>query len=313
MTNPLLTVTVATVVLETFLYGALLITFSANLYLRISRCRKAGQPNTRLCCDFVTVSSITIFALCTVHWTIVVARFCHGLLSTPDMASAMLFFADGSQILFVTQSTLGEITLLVGDAVIVYRLWLIWGWDLCVVLVPAISWLGNFVSALVMTVIFARSSTGHHLSLGSGIRWTIVNWVLTGITNIYCTAFIAQKVWRAVRGMGDGPLMYALAILIESAAIWTVWVVFIAITVEKGSVLQWLTGLTPEVIGLVNMFIHLRVELGWSHSQPDGSAAALTSPASIEVWVGTSTRAVEAESDGSVMYQSTVNDKSPRV
>jgi hypothetical protein len=61
------------------------------------------------------------------------------------------------------------------------------------------------------------------------------------------------------------------------------WVIFFAVSYQTGSILQYLTAqLTPPIIGLVNMFIHLRVGLGWSHAQePDRSMVAMTSSASI--------------------------------
>jgi hypothetical protein len=61
------------------------------------------------------------------------------------------------------------------------------------------------------------------------------------------------------------------------------WVIFFAVSYQTGSILQYLTAqLTPPIIGLFNMFIHLRVGLGWSHTQePDRSMVAMTSSASI--------------------------------
>ncbi|KAF8195235.1 hypothetical protein K438DRAFT_1587470, partial [Mycena galopus ATCC 62051] len=82
------------------------------------------------------------------HWILTFVRLFHGLQSTPDMASALVFFANNSQVLLVTRSTVGQIALLIGDAIIVYRLWHIWSWDLRVIILPTLSWLGNLGKSL---------------------------------------------------------------------------------------------------------------------------------------------------------------------
>ncbi|KAJ7793268.1 hypothetical protein B0H14DRAFT_2927558 [Mycena olivaceomarginata] len=229
---------------------------------------------------------MAIFVTCSVHWILTVIRFFRGFLGTPDIDSARLYFADNSKMTQVIRSAFGEITLLIGDAVIIHRLWLIWNRNLRVIVLPVLSWLGVLVCAITVAYLFSRSSVGHDPFVRSGRGWPTATWVLTVITSIYCTAFIAWKVWRtsrAVKEIGDGPLMSVLAILVESAAIWTRWVVFFAVFYQTGSVLQYLTAqLTPPIIGLVNIFIHLRVHLGWSRTlEPDGSVVAMTSSASM--------------------------------
>ncbi|KAF8197739.1 hypothetical protein K438DRAFT_1584912 [Mycena galopus ATCC 62051] len=296
MYNGLLAVTVATVIIESLFYGILLISFFTNLYLRLSRWRKTNHSSShsRMKCDFVVISSTAIFVMCTAHWIITVVRFSHGLLNAPDIPSTLLYFTDGSQILQVVRSALGEITLLIGDAVIVYRLWLMWNGDWRVVLLPALSWLGSLACVIAVAFIF-HSSIGQDVSVRYKKGWLTVNWVLTAVTNTYCTTLIAWKVWsttRAVRAIKDEPFTPVLAIVVESAAIWTAWLLFFAITCETGSVLQSLaTVLTPSVLGLVNMFIHIRVELGWSSQ----TQMTMTSPASILVWGSTSLTAADPD------------------
>ncbi|KAF8205845.1 hypothetical protein K438DRAFT_1756592 [Mycena galopus ATCC 62051] len=372
MQNSVLAVITATAVLEGFLYGIL---------------KKPGYPSShkRIWCDFVVISSTTIFAMCTAHWILTVVRYSHGLLSTPDIPSALHYFMDHSKIPQVIRIVLCELTLLVGDAVIVFRLWWIWNRDWRVALLPAFSWLAlvdpppprlnlkSFVRLMPplraspastrgsshlpffpsrrKTVVGAHPAAcyrraralklefGHigtaepsgindHASLDSrGLPkrkvpvsaqhpgWPTTNWVLTAVTNLYCTALIAWKVWRtpqAVRGIGDGPFIPVLAILVESAAIWTAWLLFFAITNQTGSVLRLLaTDLTPPVLAIATIFIYLRVELGSSSQTPThAQAMTLTSPASIVLWGTTSVRAADTDLDGSGPPTTTMSRKS---
>ncbi|KAF8205842.1 hypothetical protein K438DRAFT_1578419, partial [Mycena galopus ATCC 62051] len=317
MQNSVLAVITATAVLEGFLYGILLVSFFASLHLRISRRRKPGHPSShkRIWCDFVVISSTTIFAMCTAHWILTVVRYSHGLLSTPDIPSALHYFMDPSKIPQVIRIVLGELTLLVGDVVIVFRLWWIWNRDWRVALLPAFSWL-----ALVGTWI-----NGYTFKFATPIRrfqrssHSIANVLLFNLhTNLYCTALIAWKVWRttqAVRGIGDGPFIPVLAILVESAAIWTAWLLFFVITYHTGSVLSLLAiDLTPPVLGIASIFIYLRVELGSSSQTPThAQAMTLTSPASIVLWGSTSVRPADTDLDGLGPPTTTMSRKSQSV
>ncbi|KAJ7112527.1 hypothetical protein C8R44DRAFT_797469, partial [Mycena epipterygia] len=88
---------------------------------------------------------------------------------------------------------------------------------------------------------------------------------------------------RATAEVGSDFLMPIYVILVESAAIWTAWSIFFATTFLTGSTLQFIMrDLTPAIIGLVNLLIHLRVGLGWSRAEaPDATGAPMTSSASI--------------------------------
>ncbi|KAJ7033453.1 hypothetical protein C8F04DRAFT_1396074 [Mycena alexandri] len=105
-------------------------------------------------------------------------------------------------------------------------------------------------------------------------------------TNIYCTGFIIWKIWKTKRTvehlLGDGTLVPVLIVLLESAAVWTLWVVFFAVTYEIGSPLQTIVSdLSPTVAGLVNMVIYLRVELQCTREGSGHTGVVMTSSASI--------------------------------
>ncbi|KAJ7885631.1 hypothetical protein B0H13DRAFT_2343135 [Mycena leptocephala] len=195
---------------------------------------------------------MAIFVTCSAHWILTVIHFFRGFLGTPDIGSTHEYFAHDQTMTQVIRSALGDITLLIGDAVICPDS-------------PIVADMESEFACYNLACPF--------------VAWN-------ARTSVYSTAFITWKVWttsRAVKDIGAGPLMSVLAILVESAAIWTAWVIFFAVSYQTGSILQYLTAqLTPPIIGLFNMFIHLRVGLGWSHTQePDRSMVAMTSSASI--------------------------------
>ncbi|KAJ7106612.1 hypothetical protein C8R44DRAFT_987267 [Mycena epipterygia] len=282
----LVAVSMATVVLESLLYGLLLILFSTNLYLRITRYARPREFASRgeLWWNPIVISNIAIFATCTAHWIITVQRFFRAFLGSAG--DPLQFYLDDSQLTSVVSSTLALVAVLIGDAVIIHRLWLVWTRASRVVFVPALSWLGALACGIVVAYLFTQSTPTNNKFLTADGAWVATYWAFTAIVNIYCTAFIAWKIWktsRATAEVGGGLLMPVFVILIESAAIWTAWAIFFAATYLTGSMLQFLAkDITPVMIGLVNLLVHLRVGLGWSRAEPsDATGPAITSTASM--------------------------------
>ncbi|KAJ7112694.1 hypothetical protein C8R44DRAFT_882446 [Mycena epipterygia] len=204
-------VNIVAVVLESLLYGLLLIVFSTNLYLRITRYARPQDFVSRggLWWNPIVISNIAIFATCTAHWIINVERFFLAFLGSAG--DPLQFYCDESQPTSVANNTLVIVVALIGDAVI--------------------------VSVDPLSPI-----------------------------NIYCTTFIAWRIWKTSRVTGEvggSLLMPVFVILIESAAIWTTWTIFFAATFLTGSPLAFIgRDLMPLIIGVANLLIHLRVGLG---------------------------------------------------
>ncbi|KAJ7868446.1 hypothetical protein B0H13DRAFT_2351405 [Mycena leptocephala] len=261
---------------ETFLYGIFMVSFFVSLYLRLSKytdrtARRGALRNT------ITIPTIATFVTCSAHWIIGVIRLFKGFAGSEDIHSALHFLSDPAEPLMVARSILVILNNLIGDAIIIQRLWFIWGRSLRVIIVPALSWFGVSTSGFVLSYLLTHLRPGN---MSYTRAWITVGWALTTVTNVYCTACIAWRIWRTNRvtqAIGGGLLMYVLVILVESAAIWAVWTVFFAVTTQTGSQLQILaTDLTPPIIGLVNVLIYLRVGLGWSSAPSIDETAGLT-------------------------------------
>ncbi|KAJ7106657.1 hypothetical protein C8R44DRAFT_714991 [Mycena epipterygia] len=282
----LVAVSMATVVLESLLYGLLLVLFSTNLYLRITRYARPREFVARgnLWWNPIVLSSIAIFMICTAHWIITVERFFRAFLG--PAGDPLLFYMDASQPTSVVSNTLAIAAALVGDVAIIHRLWIIWSRDLRVICLPVLSWLGALTCGIAIVYVFTQSTPTNNKLLAADDAWVTAYWALTTLINIYCTAFIAWRIWKTSRAtpeVGGGLMMPVFVILIESAAIWTAWAIFFAVTYLTHSTLQFIVrDLTAPILGLVNLLIHLRVGLGWSRAEaPDASGAPMTSSASM--------------------------------
>ncbi|KAJ7131290.1 hypothetical protein C8R44DRAFT_594483, partial [Mycena epipterygia] len=217
----------------------------------------------------IVISNIAIFATCTAHWVITVKRFFLAFLGSGG--DPFQFYADQSQPPTVINNTLVIVAVLIGDAVIIHRLWLVWNRNLRVVFIPVLSWLGALTGGIAVAYFFTQSTPTNNKFLTAAGASLTANWALT----ILCVprslnAFIAWRTWRTSRAtveVGDSLLMSVCVILIESAAIWTTWALLFATTfLTRTALVLIVEDLTPAIIGLVNLLIHLRVGLGWSRA-----------------------------------------------
>ncbi|KAJ7112655.1 hypothetical protein C8R44DRAFT_882417 [Mycena epipterygia] len=260
----LVAVSMATVVLESLLYGLLLILFLTNLYLRITRYAKPQEFVSRggLWWNPIVISNIAIFAISTAHWIITVERFFLAFLKS--RGNPFQFYRDESQFTSIVSNTLVVAAVLIGDAVIVS----------VDQLVLANKWLAYgklgpyYTHYYILHNIHCVADLENQSNDGRSWGGTPDGTRITSATLCISSSNLTQPVF---------------VILIESAAIWTTWTIFFATTFLTGSRLQFIVrDLTPAIIGLVNLVIHLRVGLGWSRAEaPDATGAPMTSSASI--------------------------------
>ncbi|KAJ7732694.1 hypothetical protein B0H16DRAFT_175131 [Mycena metata] len=266
-----LAVNMVAVVLETLFYPLLLVSASTTLYFRFSR----HEVPKMLVWNPVVLCTVLISATAGAHWMLNIVRFFHAFLWSADpgrfhLEAAKRFFSIGC--------------VLIGDVAIIHRLWLIWNQSLSVIIIPVLGCLGFSIVGRAITYQTFELVAG--ASLFPTARWMTASWSLPLITNTYCTGLIVWKICKTRRTaehvLGDGTLVPVLIVLLESAAVWTIWGLLFAIATEVGSPLQILMAdLTPILVGLVNMAIYLRVELQCTRPQSDRTGVVMTSGASI--------------------------------
>ncbi|KAJ7189917.1 hypothetical protein GGX14DRAFT_546998 [Mycena pura] len=280
------------VVSESVLYGIFLVLFCVGFYSRISRSKSESRFGT-----FWWLSTLAIFLTCTGHWIITVIRLFHAFLQWPptDVASAYRAFNWG--ILQKVSSILSVTPMWIGDGVIIHRLWVVWNNDRRIIVLPMLSLVGligefHFLDeALTFNDDFDEPANPrvytHSFKPRGSANPPPLQVGYSAYTNVYCTAFIAWRVWgvrRAPQETEFKPLMSVLAIIMESAAIVAAWTIFYAITNETDSNLVLIAmNLTPQIIGISNMLIHIRIGITRASRMrlSDDTGVSMTSPASI--------------------------------
>ncbi|TFY60845.1 hypothetical protein EVJ58_g4886 [Rhodofomes roseus] len=271
---PMLSVILATVCIESLLYGIFFVLSIISLYI-LAR-RREDMVNAALnvrgkrrvaYMTPMSVAAVFIFVINTAHWIVAVYRLFAGFMLYEGGTQPTVYYAIPSKPTEVTQNTLLMISLIIGDAMIIYRLWLVWAYNIAVTIFPLSTLIGLVVCAIGSIYASALSKPNEDIFASATGRWISANCVFTLCTNVYSTATIAWRIWHAnrrVRRFGGSSLMGVVGILIESAALYTVWTILFFVAYRIRSNLQYFASETYcAVAGITFMLIHVRVGLGW--------------------------------------------------
>ncbi|KAJ7689335.1 hypothetical protein B0H17DRAFT_640916 [Mycena rosella] len=267
----LLAANLAAAVFESCLYGILLILFVSTMYFW-GRRRRAGRGGTRRTSPLF-VGIVALFAMVTAHWIMVIFQIFYAFVHLGGSEPADTFYADLSQPSELIKMIFFAIALLIGDGLIIQRLWVIWGKKTQILIFPLFTWVGMGMSFVGIVYQFSKWEPAlRGLPFLADLKpWLTMATVFSFATSIYSTALIASKIWRINKGIralsaGTGKgMMPILAIIIESAALQTLWLMVTFFSVLLTADLAFtVTDPFPTIVAICNMLIHCRVGLGWA-------------------------------------------------
>jgi len=161
-------------------------------------------------------------------------------------------------------------SLLMSDAVIIYRLWVIWNYNTYIVLFPICTLVGLTVCGIGITYQFTQYRPGENVFLSEAGRWITSDCIFTLCTNVYSSVLIAWRIWSInvkSREFGGASLNSVLGTVVESAAIYTSWTIFFFASYRSKSNLQFIVVDTwPAMSGIAFTLINVRVGLGWAQN-----------------------------------------------
>ncbi|KAJ7473823.1 hypothetical protein B0H11DRAFT_1337151 [Mycena galericulata] len=275
MAPSLMTVTFVSLAMSSLFYGLYVVLFALSVFILVRRrgtTRQSGK-NASIWKSVVFVSAILLFLVITVHWITTMYRAFIAFVSVEDSTAAEIFLLDPRQPTDVIQDTFLSLSLLIGDFLIIYRLWIVWSFNTFVLVVPVLSATAFTVGSAISTDV-----ASHSITVFSN-PWLKINTSLTLITNVYCTGFITWKIWEITRlSPGGTNLRHFVVVVVESAAFYALWAVFFVIAFAAKSNVQFVVVQTgPEVVGIVNALILTRVGLGWTseHTETRAITSAL--------------------------------------
>ncbi|KAH9924760.1 uncharacterized protein B0H18DRAFT_1104912 [Fomitopsis serialis] len=262
----LISANLVTVGIESLLYGIVLLLSFTFFYLHLSHVSGSspsygGSRLSRVLTP-IFITSVFIFLTCTAHWVLTITRLFQAFVIFEGGQAPLLFYANLSESTEVAKTAFLIGTLIAADIMIAYRLWIIWGRNWYVVIVPVMTILGLCVSGIGIVYTLSRLKGGDTIFLSDVAHWITADYATTFITNIYSSGLEYEQTYRQFIRRRE--LMRVLATIIESASFYT----------STSSFLRNLrVGLQPavhfvdtlcQVAGTAFMMINVRVGLGWA-------------------------------------------------
>ncbi|KAJ7480237.1 hypothetical protein B0H11DRAFT_1245321 [Mycena galericulata] len=256
-------------VVSTLFYGVYFVLFVIAVYLHSLARRGQHTSAASVLRSPVFIGIISLFVTITAHWVMTIIAVYNAFQTSPD-SPLFTFYEDPLPPIALVRDLFLLLSWSIGDLIIIHRLWTVWSHNKFVIIFPLCTWLGLTASGIGQGVV----SSLHSLNLTEifpVVRgWFTSQLVFTLCTTVYCTVFFTYRTCRdhqnlEVAGSGNSALMTILANVVESALIYTVWVLIAVVTYQMRATANiWVFESSAAGVGVVNMLIYVRVGLGWA-------------------------------------------------
>ncbi|KAF8888961.1 hypothetical protein CPB85DRAFT_277264 [Mucidula mucida] len=285
MTAPLLVPdNLASTGVESLCYGVFITLTIA--YAALACMRRDAKAYTRHSQLPMKIGSAVLFLSVTTHWTSTMIRLFEAFAFFENGQAPTLYYADLTRWTLTLKTSSVVVAVLSGDAMMIYRLWVVWGHNIYVCIFPLITEAGLFVCGIGMvnTLSHLNPTTENGIFASAAGQWITSDFVITFVTNIYCTALIAFRIYNVdkhskmagVVRLSRINLISALVILVESAAIYTTWTVVCLIVYQCASnALFPVADILPCAAGVSFMLINVRAGLGWAQTSAGAPPSSL--------------------------------------
>ncbi|KAJ7500559.1 hypothetical protein B0H11DRAFT_2225550 [Mycena galericulata] len=281
---PLLGANLTVVVLESLLYGVYATLSSSALYLLVTRTDRRDKSSTgpRLkIASPVALGALTLFITVTAHWLLNIARLFIAFHQWEDGPGPVDFYSDLSHITEVLKYGFFVASFVIGDILVIHRLWAVWAFSTRIIIVPSVTLMGFTAFGVGLTYQLSTYNSSDSIFKAAFRRWTTGICFFSVCTTAYTTGFIWYKLWntgRMLKSLGITSLSPIIKIFIDSAALIAVWGSFHVVSYQCGSNIQFIaTDCAPAIIGISNMLIHIRLHIDLAQARP-GAMSLPTNP-----------------------------------
>ncbi|EIM92158.1 uncharacterized protein STEHIDRAFT_151501 [Stereum hirsutum FP-91666 SS1] len=256
----------AGMVIETLLFGIYLATFFASVYLLFSRRFRGGHSPLSTLKSPMAIACFVLFVSIVAHWILDIIRLFDAFIYDKD-GNPLAFYALLSDGKNVVKTFLYIFEASIGDSIMVYRLYHVWGRSIQPCVFPVLTTMLTFGAGIGISVQFSLLSPGVDVFTSTCGRWITTVFTATLCTNLYCSSLITYRLLKqhnTVRQYKDPNsgvhFPRVLQILVESAAIYSAATLVTFVSYLSGSNLQFpsLDSSSP-VIGFVFCLIIVRV------------------------------------------------------
>ncbi|KAL1949043.1 hypothetical protein VTO73DRAFT_10849 [Trametes versicolor] len=267
---------------EAVLWGIYSVLFTASLVLLIRRVPTRGL-NTP-----ILVLGCVLFASCTSHFAL---EFYHFVTTLRD-TGAKGYANETPQL--VGADILISLSDLLGDFVLLYRCWIIWGRNYWVILLPFFTAVAGFSCIMELVHIVVTFDPNAPVAPAALVPLGLAGYALPLATNVLTTMLIVARLWHTAhaadercRGRLAGTAraaQHAVAIIVESGMLYLAAQLVLVVLFALGHPAQAVVAvMAVQFYGIAPTLIVIRVALGISSDFTTRDAPALVVPALTQV------------------------------
>ncbi|TFK47989.1 hypothetical protein OE88DRAFT_1738112 [Heliocybe sulcata] len=246
--------------LSSIFLGALIVLYFGCVWTLVYKPNRGGPINMPMLAAATAMVVISIM-----HNAISVQRNVQAFFDHVD-GNPVKYFILSSNFPNLFQTTLFVVQVLIGDAMLIYRSFIVYGRDWRVVAVPILMLLGTLVSGIELvyqfSIVDARTVTDETY-FGNVVQpWSTAMKVASMAQNIVCSTIIALRIWRI--GRYDSGKIYwrSIELIVESGILYSLVVlVLLVLNVTKQNTYSIVYYALVPIIGIIFTCIIIRVGL----------------------------------------------------
>ncbi|KAJ7128516.1 hypothetical protein C8R44DRAFT_778111 [Mycena epipterygia] len=260
-----------------FLYGIYFNLFLISTYLFVKH-SKFGSPLYR---STIFVLGCALFVVVTLNCVLIIVRVFQGFIFFKDGTAAVEFFTDQGKHSQPADEVILDaaygIAMLISDAMVIFRLWVVSKRSKLIIALPIITTIGFTVFGMLSVKSADRKGVTLLVSI-------IPTFVFSLVTNIYCTGAIFWKIWNIAKNsaplLTQGTnLMHFVFMLVESATLYTAWALVYTVLHAVNSETQFVfIHALPAIAGIANSLIQVRMAIGKAIEPPSTQSAVSAAP-----------------------------------
>ncbi|KAI9573137.1 hypothetical protein HD554DRAFT_1145974 [Boletus coccyginus] len=266
--------------LEALLYGFSLLMFGGTMWTLLSQ-RSTRQVNRKM-----FVAACLLLLISTAHLIIHIIRIMYGLILYRDTypGGPVAYFSDVSHWPFYVKNLLYTAQTLVGDAVVLYRCYVVWQSRL-IMIFPLLLWCATAVTGFMSCVTAENTTNG--VDVGTLDRWITSFWAMALAANLLATLLLISRIWFVHREVtklgasnGGSQLRSILHILVDSGVIYSVTLVvalicFVSESNGHNAVVDMITPIISITFYMVIIRVGLAARVGQTTHVPLGNISIM--------------------------------------
>ncbi|KAF9501995.1 hypothetical protein BDN71DRAFT_506195 [Pleurotus eryngii] len=258
----------AGIVVHSTLFGTYCILFVGSLYVFFAKEKGVRRPINK----FLLFVDITLFLLIFIHWILQIDRLFEAFIyKAGEPGGPAAYYKAAREVKFVVKTAFYVAQMFVGDTTMIYRLYIVWGSDWRIIVLPTITTTAltsrdGLVAGIHVVVSFARQAPGVDIFTSASGHWVVTVFATTLFTNILVTSLISWRVWSFSRRLDDisrSSTRPVIQIVVESALIYTVCLLITHVSYLAKAPFQFIAlDATSPAIGIAFALLVVRVGLG---------------------------------------------------